>query len=61
MDSNNNYNKDKLDIVDPQLIIKDIAVSLAIFNIGDKDNNHVRGLIKLKLPPKFRYKVNYKY
>ena len=53
-DSDDNYNKDELDIVDPQLIIKDIAVSLGIFNIGDNNNNYVRGLIKLKLPPKFR-------
>jgi hypothetical protein len=52
-DSDNNYNKDKLDIVDPQLIIKDIAVSLGTFNIGDDDDNYVRGLMKLKLPPKF--------
>ena len=54
MDSDDNYNKDELDIVDPQLIIKDIAVSPGIFNVGDNNNNYVCGLIKLKLPPKFR-------
>ena len=53
-DSDDNYNKDELDIVDPQSIIKDMAVSLGIFDVGDNDDNHVRGLIKLELPPKFR-------
>ena len=51
--SNNNYNKDKLEMVDPQLLIKDMAVSLGIFNIGDDDNNYINNLIKLKLPLKF--------
>ena len=52
-DSDNNYNKDKLKMVNPQLLIKDIAVSLGIFNVGDNDNNYINNLIKLKLPFKF--------
>ena len=41
-------------MVDPQSIIEDMAVSLGTFNVGDDNDNHVRGLMKLKLPPKFR-------
>ena len=60
-DSDNNYNKDKLEIVDPQLLIEDMAVSSAIFNIEDDNNNYVYNLIKLKLPLKFLQMPNYRY
>ena len=52
-DSNNNYNKDKLEIIDPQLLIKDMAVSSGTFDIGDDDNNYINNLIKLELLFKF--------
>jgi hypothetical protein len=61
VNSNNNYNKDELEIIDPQLLIKDIANSQDIFNIKNSDNNYIYKLIKLKLPNKFRYILNYKY
>ena len=38
-----------------------MAVSPGIFDIGDNDDNYVRGLMKLKLPPEFRQVANYKY
>ena len=52
-DSDNDYNKDELEIVDPQLLIEDMAVSSGTFDIGDDDNNHINNLMKLKLPLKF--------
>ena len=61
VNSNNNYNKDKLDIVDPHLLIKNIAISPAIFNIKDDNNNYIYKLIKLKLLFKFYYILNYRY
>ena len=51
--SDNDYNKDKLEIINPQLLIEDIAVSSGTFNIRDDDNNHINNLIKLELPLKF--------
>ena len=59
--NNDNYNKDELEIVDLQLLIKDIAISSATFDIENDDNNHVYNLIKLKLPFKFLQVLNYKY
>ena len=53
VDSDDDYNKDKLKIVDPQLLIKDMAVSSGIFDIGDNDNDYINNLIKLKLPLEF--------
>jgi hypothetical protein len=60
-DSDDDYNKDELEIIDPQLLIKDMAVSPAIFNIGDGDNDYVCKLMKLKLPDEFRHIPSYKY
>ena len=54
VDSDDDYDEDELDMVDPQSIIEDMAVSPATFDVGDKDDDYVRGSIKLKLPPKFR-------
>ena len=53
VNSDNDYNKDKLEIVDPQLLIKNMVVSSGIFNIRDDNNNYINNLIKLKLPLKF--------
>jgi hypothetical protein len=61
VDSDNDYNKDELEIVNPQSLIEDIAVSPAIFNIGDSDDDYIRKLIKLKLPDEFCYIPSYKY
>ena len=61
INSDNNYNKNKLEIIALQLLIKNIAVNLAIFNIRNDDNKHIYSLIKFKLPPKFYYITNYKY
>jgi hypothetical protein len=61
VDSDNDYNKDELEIVDLQLLIENIAVSPATFDIGDGDNNYIYKLIKLKLPNKFRHILSYKY
>ena len=58
---NNYFKEDKLDILDPQSLVKDIAVSLVIFNVGDGDNDYVCVFMKLKLPFEFHYIVNYKY
>jgi hypothetical protein len=60
-DSDDDYDEDELDMVDPQSIIEDMAVSPATFDVGDKDDDHVRGSMKLELPPEFRHKANYKY
>jgi hypothetical protein len=51
--SDNNYNKDELEIIDLQLLIEDIAVSSGTFDIGDDNNDYINNLIKLKLPLKF--------
>jgi hypothetical protein len=59
--SNNNYNKDELEIINPQLLIKDIAISPAIFNIKNGNNNYIYKLIKLKLFNEFCYMPSYKY
>ena len=48
-------------MVDPQSLIKDIAISSATFDIGDNDNNHIHNLIKLKLPLEFLQVPNYRY
>ena len=61
VNSDNNYNKNKLEIIDPQLLIKDIAVSLATFNIGDSNNDYIYKLIKFKLLNKFHYILSYRY
>ena len=53
MDSDDDYNKDKLEIVDPQLLIKDMAVSSGTFDVGNDDNNYINNLIKLELPLEF--------
>ena len=43
------------------MLVKDIAVSPAIFNIKDSDNDYIYKSIKLELLFKFYYKPNYKY
>jgi hypothetical protein len=60
-DSDDDYDEDELDMVDPQSIIEDMAVSPGTFDVGDDDDNHVRGSMKLELPPEFRQVANYKY
>ena len=60
-DSNDNYNKDELDMVDPYSLIENIAVSPATFNIGNDDNDYIYKSIKLKLPLEFHYILNYRY
>ena len=59
--SNDNYNKDELEMVDPQLLIEDMAVSSGTFDVRDDDNNYINNLIKLKLPLEFLQVLNYKY
>jgi hypothetical protein len=60
-DSDDDYDEDELDMVDPQSIIEDMAVSPTTFDVGDNDDNHVRGSMKLELPHEFRQVANYKY
>jgi hypothetical protein len=48
-------------MVDLQLLIKNIAISPATFNIENGDNNYIYKLIKLKLSNKFHYILNYRY
>ena len=48
-------------MVDLHLLIKNMAISPAIFDIGDNDNDYIYKSIKLKLPSEFCYILNYKY
>lgn len=60
-DSDDDYDEDELDMVDPHSLIEDMAVSPATFDVGDDDNDHVRKSMKLELPPEFRHVPNYRY
>jgi hypothetical protein len=60
-DDYDDHDEDELVMLDPQSLIEDMAVSPATFDVGDDDDDHVRGSMKLELPPEFRQIANYKY
>jgi hypothetical protein len=60
-DSDDDYDEDELEMVDPQSLIEDMAVSSGTFDVGDDDNDHVNNSMKLELPLEFLQVPNYGY